>query len=113
MRMIRITVELPYRPWIGMPIAISRCSARFSPAAKAPAPKRPLTSFRLIRRLHLWIGAWGAVAAVLFVTTGFVQNHRAVLKLPQGDSLEASQIELPLPSPDSKSPESLRHCLYD
>jgi hypothetical protein len=96
-----------------MPIAISRYSARFSPAAKASAPKRPLTSFRLIRQLHLWIGAWGAVAAILFGITGFVQNHRAVLKLPQGDSIEASQIELPVPAADGKSPEVLRHWLHD
>jgi hypothetical protein len=92
---------------------MSQYSARSSPAAKALAPKRPLTSFRLIRQLHLWIGAWGAVAAILFGITGFVQNHRTVLKLPQGDSIEASQIELQVPAADSKSPEVLRHWLRD
>src|SRR5258708_8519630 len=68
-----LLLMLPYRPWIGMPIAISHHSARFSPAAKASTPKRPLTSFRLIRQLHLWIGAWGAVPAILFGITAFVQ----------------------------------------
>jgi hypothetical protein len=70
-------------------------------------------SLRLIRQLHLWIGAWGAVAAILFGLTGFVQNHRAVLKLPQGDSIEFSQIELLVPDADSKSPEVLRNWLRD
>src|SRR5260370_17544178 len=94
-----------------MHLVMSNYSARYSPAAKALAPKRPLMRFRLIRQLHLWIGAWGAVAAILFGFTGFVQNHRAVLKLPQGDSIEVSQIELPVPAADSKSPEFLRYCL--
>ena len=66
-----------------------------------------------MRQLHLWIGAWGAVAAILFGLTGFVQNHRAVLKLPQGDSIEFSQIELLVPDADSKSPEVLRNWLRD
>jgi hypothetical protein len=81
--------------------------------SKTLALKRPLMRFRLIRQLHLWIGAWGAVAAILFGFTGFVQNHRAVLKLPQGDSIEVSQIELLVPAADSKSPEVLRDWLRD
>jgi hypothetical protein len=80
---------------------------------KTLALKRPFMRFRLIRQLHLWIGAWGAVAAILFGFTGFVQNHRAVLKLPQGDSIEVSQIELPVPAADSKSPQVLRDWLRD
>jgi uncharacterized protein len=69
--------------------------------------------FRLIRQLHLWIGAWGAVAAILFGLTGFVQNHRALLKLPQGESIEVSRIELPVPAADRKSPDVLRDWLRD
>jgi hypothetical protein len=69
--------------------------------------------FRLIRQLHLWIGAWGAVAAILFGFTGFVQNHRALLKLPQGESIEVSRIELPVPAADRKSPDVLRDWLRD
>jgi hypothetical protein len=80
---------------------------------KTLALKRPFMRFRLFRQLHLWIGAWGAVAAILFGFTGFIQNHRAVLKLPQGDSIEVSQIELPVPAADSKSPEVLRDWLRD
>jgi len=84
-----------------------------SPAAKASAPKRPLLRFALVRQLHQWIGAWGAIAAILFGFTGFVQNHRAVLKLPQGDSIEASQIELQVPAADAESPDILRRWLHD
>jgi hypothetical protein len=77
------------------------------------APRRRLLSFRLIRQLHLWIGAWGAIAAILFGFTGFVQNHRALLKLPQGDSTEVGKIELPVPEAVRQTPEALRAWLHD
>ncbi len=79
----------------------------------AAAPKRRLVSFALIRQLHLWIGAWGAIAAILFGFTGFLQNHRAVLKLPQGDSTELSKIELPVPEAARQTPEAMRAWLRD
>ena len=34
-----------------------------------------------IARLHGWIGLWGAVLGLVFGVSGFVLNHRAVLKL--------------------------------
>ncbi len=67
-----------------------------------------LRTFRLIRQLHLWIGAWGAIAAILFGFTGFVQNHRAVWKLPQGESTEVSSVELTVPEAARETPEQLR-----
>jgi uncharacterized protein len=68
---------------------------------------------RFIRQLHLWIGAWGALAAILFGFSGFIQNHRAVLKLPQGDSTELSKVELEVPESARQTPESLRDWLRD
>ncbi len=72
-----------------------------------------LRTHRLIRQLHLWIGAWGAIAAVLFGFTGFMQNHRAILKLPQGDSTEISKIELPVPESARATPEAVLAWLRD
>jgi hypothetical protein len=68
---------------------------------------------RLMRQLHLWIGAWGAIAAILFGVSGFMQNHRAVLKLPQGDSIEVSKVELAVPGSARASREALRAWLRD
>jgi hypothetical protein len=68
---------------------------------------------RLMRQLHLWIGAWGAIAAILFGVSGFMQNHRAVLRLPQGDSSEVSKIELAVPESARASREALRAWLRD
>jgi len=68
---------------------------------------------RLMRQLHLWIGAWGAIAAVLFGVSGFIQDHRALLKLPQGDSTEVSKVELAVPESARASREALRAWLRD
>jgi hypothetical protein len=70
-------------------------------------------SRRLIRQLHLWIGAWGAIAAILFGFTGFVQNHRALLKLPQGEATELSKVEIEVPEAARATPEALRDWLRD
>jgi uncharacterized protein len=68
---------------------------------------------RLIRQLHLWIGAWGAIAAILFGITGFMQNHRAVMKLSQGDSTEVSKVELAVPESARASRDALRAWLRE
>lgn len=60
-----------------------------------------LSTHRLVRTLHLWIGAWGAVAAILFGLSGFMQNHRAILKLPQGHATETASTQLAVP-PEAK-----------
>jgi hypothetical protein len=67
----------------------------------------------LIRKLHLWIGAWGAVAAILFGVSGFLQNHRGVMKLPQGDSTEISKAELEVPESARASRDGIREWLRD
>jgi len=77
------------------------------------AGRRRLSGQRLIRQLHLWIGAWGAIAAILFGFTGFVQNHRAQLRLPQGESTELSKVEIEVPESARASPEALRDWLRE
>jgi hypothetical protein len=74
---------------------------------------RSARTHRLIRELHLWIGAWGAVAAILFGLSGFMQNHRGVMKLPQGDSTEVSKVELEVPESARASRDAMREWLRD
>lgn len=81
-------------------------------AMQTAAAKRNRTH-RIVRQLHLWIGAWGAIAAILFGTSGFVMNHRAVLKIPQGSSSDLSKIELPVPEGVRSTPEAMRTWLRD
>jgi uncharacterized protein len=75
--------------------------------------ERRLRTDRLIRQLHLWIGAWGAIAAILFGLTGFIQDHRELLELPQGDSIDAGTVEIPVPEAARATPALLRDWLRD
>jgi hypothetical protein len=72
-----------------------------------------LRTHRVIRQLHLWIGAWGAMAAILFGISGFMQNHRGIMKLPQGDATEISSVELDVPESARASREAMRTWLDD
>lgn len=70
--------------------------------------RRRNTRYRWIRQLHLWIGAWGALAAILYGITGLVMNHRfGDGAWPQGESSEAARAELAIPAAARASPEQL------
>ena len=72
-----------------------------------------LKTHRLVRQLHLWIGAWGAIAAILFGISGFMQNHRGIMKLPQGDTTEISNVEMEVPESARQTREEMRAWLHD
>jgi hypothetical protein len=67
---------------------------------------------RLVRQLHLWVGAWGAFAAFLFGVSGFMQNHRGIMKLPQGETAEVSSVELEVPESARQTREEMRAWLH-
>ena len=78
------------------------------------ARRRSNASHRWIRQLHLWIGAWGALAAILYGITGLVMNHRfGGSAWPQGESSETARIELPIPAEARATPEQLSLWLRD
>jgi hypothetical protein len=67
------------------------------------------TTHRWIRQLHLWIGAWGALAAVLYGFTGLVMNHRfSDGAWPQGDTAESGRMLLEVPASARDTPWALR-----
>ena len=85
-----------------------------SAAAPARTPRLPQRTYRWIRQLHLWIGAWGALAAVLYGFTGLVMNHRfGDTPWPQGDSSEAGRTTLAVPAQARASAEALSLWLRD
>jgi hypothetical protein len=53
---------------------------------------------RGLRKVHGWLGLWGAVLGLLFGVSGFLLNHRAVLKIPAAQ-MEESEIQLQVPQP--------------
>jgi len=70
--------------------------------------RRSNTTYRWIRQLHLWIGAWGALAAVIYGFTGLVMNHRfGDGAWPQGESEELARTTLQVPVEAQSSPEQL------
>ena len=72
------------------------------------ARRRSNTTYRWIRQIHLWIGAWGALAAVIYGFTGLVMNHRfGDGAWPQGDSNELGRTALAVPADAQTSPEAL------
>lgn len=74
-------------------------------ASPVPA-RRGITTHRLIRQLHLWIGAWGALAAIVYGLTGLVMNHRfGDGAWPQGDSQENGRTTLSVPADAQSTPE--------
>lgn len=60
-------------------------------------PKR-LPWLKWLRRIHAWVGLWGAALGLLFGMSGILLNHRTVMKIP-ATQMEQSQIELALPTP--------------
>lgn len=74
----------------------------------ASTPSRRHATHRWIRRIHLWIGAWGALAAIGYGFTGLVMNHRfGDNPWPQGDSIEAGKRVLEVPTQARGSAEAL------
>ena len=83
--------------------------------ALAPAvtpPVRPHTAWnrhnviRWLRKMHGWIGLWGATLGLLFGTSGILLNHRAVLKIP-AVQVQESTVQLPLPQPAPASAQAM------
>lgn len=70
------------------------------------APSRRGVFLKWLRRIHGWIGLWGAVLGLLFGITGVLQNHRAVMKI-KTPAPEVSTIQVALPSPMPHSPKEL------
>jgi hypothetical protein len=57
-----------------------------------------------LRKVHGWVGLWGASLGLLFGVTGFMLNHRAgPLKVPTGEP-QVEQILVPLPQQKLSSP---------
>jgi hypothetical protein len=86
-----------------------------SPPAPPSATARRRTgtaAYRVVRQVHLWVGAWGALAALLFGFTGLVMNHRfGDDAWPQGEAKETGRAVMEVPAEARRSPEALRSWL--
>lgn len=72
-----------------------------------PASLRRRVKFLIwLRRTHAWMGLWGAGLALLFGATGFLLNHRLVMKV-HGPKIEQTVIQVPLAEPRPSNPQAL------
>jgi len=53
-----------------------------------PWPPKKAVFLRLLRQVHAWVGLGGAAFGLLFGLTGFLLNHRGVMKLEAGQIQE-------------------------
>ena len=63
-----------------------------------PADARRGAFLRNLRRFHAWVGLSGAAFGLLFGLTGFLQNHRAVMRIPAGQ-VEEHKVQIALDPP--------------
>ncbi len=61
---------------------------------------------RSLRKVHGWLGIWGALMGLCFGATGILLNHRSILKLPV-TMMEKSTINLPVAAAARTTPEAL------
>lgn len=55
-----------------------------------------------LRKIHLYVGLWGALLGLLFGVTGFLLNHRAIMKIPVEKTVQTT-VQLALPSQEFSS----------
>lgn len=59
-----------------------------------------------LRKIHLYVGLWGAVIGLLFGVTGILLNHRAIMKIPVEKTVQKT-VQLALQDKHFANPEEL------
>lgn len=59
-----------------------------------------------LRKIHLYVGLWGAVLGLLFGVTGILLNHRAIMKIPVEKTAQKT-VQVALPDKQFASPQEL------
>lgn len=67
---------------------------------------------RWLRKIHLYVGLWGAALGLIFGATGLLMNHRAILRIPLEKTVQRSA-QLQLPGRGFATPEDMARWLLD
>lgn len=59
-----------------------------------------------LRKIHLYVGLWGAVFGLLFGATGILLNHRAILPIPIKKDVQ-TKAQLSIPKTGFTNPEQM------
>jgi hypothetical protein len=78
------------------------------PLQRPPARRRSRRAIFLtwLRKIHLYVGLWGAVLGMLFGVTGILLNHRAIMKIPVEKTVQRTA-QLALDGASFTSPEEM------
>ncbi len=81
---------------------------QFSELTKSNRSQTKSTSgIKWLRRIHAWLGLWGAGLGLLFGISGFLLNHhRNIMKIPVLE-MERSEVVLDLPMPPPSDAKAL------
>ncbi|MDO9365838.1 MAG: PepSY-associated TM helix domain-containing protein [Methylotenera sp.] len=94
-----------------MELAYVKAMVGKSSSAKPKLSRTRRGTFLLwLRNTHGYIGLWGAGLGLLFGATGFLLNHKHVMKLPVA-KMEQSQAQLTLPVPPPSDANALAQWL--
>ncbi len=69
-----------------------------NPEAPLNRKSKRIQWLKWLRRIHAWVGLWGAALGLLFGVSGILLNHRMVMNIP-AVQMEQSHIEMALPQP--------------
>lgn len=75
-------------------------------ANRVENPAKRINWLKWLRRIHAWVGLWGAALGLLFGVSGFLLNHHAVMQMPFVQ-MEVSQLEIALPAPSPSDAKEL------
>lgn len=74
----------------------SASATRYHPFLPAGLQRGPALAW--LKRIHAWTGLWGAALFLLLGTSGFLLNHRNLLKIDTGAPQEVSSLDVPVPA---------------
>ena len=81
-----------------IPIAVYNSDALDRAESVKKSRSRRANFIQWLRKLHGWIGLWGAALGLLFGSTGILLNHRALMKIPAA-KVQETMLQVPLPNP--------------
>ena len=77
----------------------------FSASSKSSRSRRAVF-LTWLRKIHLYVGLWGALLGLLFGATGILMNHRSIMKIPLEKTVQ-KVAQLPLPTQSVTSLEEM------
>ena len=91
---------------LGQPVA----ETRLRPQIRRRSPRAVFLTW--LRKIHLYVGLWGAVLGLLFGVTGILLNHRAIMKIPVEKTVQKT-VQLALGDKTFNSPEDMADWLKE